>query len=97
MPTYEKPEDAGNALQVLLLKAVPENAYGNKTLNHLAKLMHLSKWAIRKWINNEKIPPERAKQVVEISRIVGYDDKKKPILGDPRVSLDDFHEFVYKD
>ena len=38
MPTYEKPEDAGNALQVLLLKAVPENAYGNKTLNHLAKL-----------------------------------------------------------
>jgi len=83
MPTYNSPDDVENGLHRLLLLAVPENEHGNKTLNHLAHLMTLSKWAIRKWINNEKIPPERAMQVVELS--------------EGRVTLADFHDYVYKD
>lgn len=83
MPTYESPDEVSNGLHRLLLLAVPENSLGNKTLNHLAELMTISKWAIRKWINAEKIPPERAVQVVELS--------------EGRVSLEDFHEYVYKD
>lgn len=97
MPTYDRPEDAESELHQLLLTAVPENDHGNKTLNNLAKVMSLSKWAIRKWINNNKIPPERAKQIVEISKIQGYDEDGKPIVGEARVELTDFHKFVYTD
>ncbi|ARB05731.1 Cro/Cl family transcriptional regulator [Synechococcus virus S-ESS1] len=83
MPTYKKPEDAENGLHVLLLRAVPVNDLGNKTLTELAKKLHLSKWAVRKWINNKKIPPDRAAQIVKIS--------------EGRVKLEDFHPYVYKD
>lgn len=82
MPTYDKPEDADNPLHRLLLKAVPENEHGNKTLNHLAKQLKVTKWAIRKWINAKKIPPERVVQVVGIA--------------EGRVEQSDFDEFVYK-
>lgn len=97
MPTYKKPQDAEHPLQVLLLRAVPENQYGNKTLTELARLCHVSKQAMRKWINNEKLRPERAKQIVEISQITGYDEAGKPIRGKARVNLEDFHPYVYKD
>lgn len=83
MPVYKKPEDAENGLHVLLLRAVPKNEYGNKTLSELSRLIHVSKWAIRKWINKSKIPPERAKQIVDLSQ--------------NRVRLKDFHPYVYKD
>lgn len=82
MPTYQKPEDASNALHTLLLKAVPENEHGNKTLAELARIIRVSRWAIRKWINKEKIPPERAQQIVNLS--------------EGRVKLEDFHPYVYK-
>jgi len=97
MPTYKKPSDAASKLHQLLLTAVPPNKHGNKTLTELARLTKLSKWAIRKWINNEKLSPERAMQIVNISKITGYDVDGKPILGMARVKLIDFHEFVYKD
>ena len=48
MPTYNSPDDADNELHKLLLTAVPENKHGNKTLNHLAATLGVTKWAIRK-------------------------------------------------
>jgi hypothetical protein len=96
MPTFEKPEDATNGLHTLLLKAVPENKHGNKTITYLAELLHLNQWSIKKWIRREKLSPERAIQVVEISKIEGFDPKGKPILGEPRVKLEEFDPYVYK-
>ncbi len=83
MPTYKNPEDAESDLHKLLLRAVPKNKLGNKTLTELARLTHLSKWGIRKWINNDKITPERAQQIVKLS--------------EGRVKIEDFHQYVYKD
>lgn len=97
MPTFNKPEDADNGLQVLLLRAVPKNKHGNKTLTELARLMHLSRWALQKWINNEKVSPERVKQILDISQIVGWNDDGEPIKGKARVKIEDFHQYVYKD
>ena len=82
MPTYANPEDGQNGLHVLLLRAVPENEHGNKTLMELSRIIRVSKWGIRKWINNEKIPPERAMQIVGIS--------------EGRVKQSDFDPYVYK-
>lgn len=82
MPVYKKPEDTGDALHTLLLRACPENEHGNKTLTSLAKAMNLSRWAIRKWINAGKLSPERAMQVVKIS--------------EGRVTLEELHDYVYK-
>ena len=83
MPVYKNPEDAEDALHTLLLRAAPENEHGNKTLTSLAKSLRLSRWAVRKWINNGKLSPERAMQVVKIS--------------EGRVTLKEFHDYVYKD
>lgn len=82
MPTYATPEDAPSGLQTLLLRAVPENDFGNKTLTHLAATLNISRWSITKWIRKGKIPPERAMQIVEIS--------------EGRVKIEDFHPYVYK-
>lgn len=82
MPTYKKPEDADNDLHVLLLRAVPVNKNGNKTLSELSRLIKVSKWGIRKWINSKKIPPERAKQIADLS--------------EGRVKHNDFDPYVYK-
>lgn len=97
MPTFTKPEDARDGLTRLFLRAVPENEHGNKTLLGLSRIMRVSRWGMRKWIHAQKISPERAMQVVEISKIVGYDDKGKPVMGKPRVSIEEFHPYVYKD
>lgn len=91
MPTFYKPEDATDDLTRLILKAVPENERGNKTLNHACKILKVTKWAMRKWINAQKISPERAMQIVEMGRI-GVKRKKDP----GRVSLEELHPFVYK-
>lgn len=96
MPTFDTPEDASDPLTRLLLTAVPENKHGSKTVTHLALLMKLTRAGVYKWITQQKIPPERVMQIVEISRITGYDDGGKAILGDPRVKRDEFDEFVYK-
>lgn len=95
MPTYHKPEDAESGLHRLLLRAVPENEHGNKTILHLAKLMGINRWSINKWVRKDRISPERVMQVVEISKIVGYDENDKPILGEQRVSREEFDPFVY--
>lgn len=81
MPVYHDPEDAPTELQRLLLLAVPRNKHGYKSIDHLAKLMKLSRWAIQKWIINNRIPPKRAVQVVDLS--------------EGRVSLGDFSRFIF--
>lgn len=83
MPVYNKPEDAGDGLHTLLLRAAPENKHGNKTLTTLADELHLSRWAVRKWINAGKLSPERAMQVVRLS--------------EGRVKIEEFHDYVYKE
>jgi len=95
MPTYKTPEDAEGGLHRLLLRAVPENSHGNKTVLHLAELMGINRWSINKWVRKDRISPERVMQVVEISKITGYAKGGKPILGQPRVTRDEFDPFVY--
>lgn len=82
MPLYDKPEDAESPLQVLLLRAVPKNQHGHKTMLELSRILGVSKWAIRKWVNAEKIPPNRVVEIVRLSK--------------GRVKQKDFDEFVYK-
>jgi len=95
MPTYNSPDAVESKLHRLLLTAVPENPHGNKTILYLASLMGINRWSINKWIAKDRISPERVLQVVEISKIVGFDEQGKPILGEPRVSRADFEPFVY--
>lgn len=96
MPTFNTPDEAENGLTRLLLRAVPENPLGNKTVTHLAQLIHMSKAGVYKWLDAERIPPERVMQIVEISKISGYDDDGEPVLGEARVKREEFDEFVYK-
>jgi len=95
MPTYHSPEDQTDGLHRLLLRAVPENKHGNKTILFLAELLGLNRWSINKWVGKNRISPERVVQLVEISKIQGFDDNGKPILGEPRVAREDFDPFVY--
>lgn len=81
MPVYHDPQDAPSELQRLLLTAVPVNVHGYKSIDHLARLMKISRWAIQKWIVNNRIPPQRAVQVVNLS--------------EGRVSLGDFSRFIF--
>lgn len=82
MPLFINPNDAPDGLTKVMLTAVPPDEKGHKTLTNLARLIGVSKWGLRKWINAQKIPPERAMEIVRIS--------------DGRVKIEDFHEFVYK-
>ena len=91
MPTIKAPDKVTNDLQRLLLRAVPVNKHGNRTLLHLSDLMGVSQWAMRKWINTEKLSPARVKQIVEISK------SGEPASPDGRVSRDDFERFIYND
>lgn len=89
MPIYHKPEDAENPLTTLLLRAVPENDRGNKTITHLAELYPLKRYSIQKWIDAKRVPARRVDRLVEIGRM-GVPD------GQPgRVSRADFEPFVY--
>ena len=76
MPTYGNPEKVDDPFLALLLTAVPENELGNKTITRLAELVGVTTWSINKWVRNRSLSPKRAKQVVEVSRIQGFDKKK---------------------
>lgn len=81
MPVFHDPNDAPSELQRLLLHAVPVNKHGFKSILHLSQLLGVSRWSVQKWIIKNKIPPNRAAQVVD--------------LAEGRVSLADFTRFVY--
>lgn len=91
MPTIKDPDLIENELQRLMLRAVPINAHGNRTLLHLSELMNVSQWGMRKWINTEKLSPARVKQLVEIGKT------GEPSSPDGRVSREDFERFIYND
>lgn len=91
MPVYSTDSPPENGLHRLLLRAVPANEHGNKTISHLAKLVPVRRWSVNKWLKNQRIAPDRATRIVEIGRI-GVPE------GEPgRVSLEEFHPYVYKD
>lgn len=90
MPLFSTPEQAENPLTRLMLRAVPENEHGNKTLTHLAHLIGVRRWSLQKWIIQQKIPPERAAKIVEIGKM------GEPEGSPGRVTLEEFHPFVYK-
>lgn len=69
-------------LHELLLRAVPENHLGRKTVVHLSTVLGVSKATIWHWIKKDFLPPERAKQIVDIS--------------EGSVTLDALHRFVYR-
>jgi ribosomal protein L18E len=95
MPTYKSPGDAGTPLHRLLLKAVPENQHGNKTILHLAKVMGINRWSINKWVKADRLAPERVVQLVEVSKIKEYREDGKHVLGEARVTRAEFDPFVY--
>jgi hypothetical protein len=90
-----KNPDAVKGLHHLLLKAVPPNKYGNKTVLFLAELIPCHRAAITKWIKNERITPEKALRLVEISKIQGFDKQGKPVLGEARISRAELDPYVY--
>lgn len=90
MPTFASPESAENELTQLLLRAVPENEYGNKTLRNLALLVPCSRHSVHKWIKKGRIPPDRVMRIVEIGKL-------EVAKGQPgRVRREEFDPFVYK-
>lgn len=91
MPLYNDGNQPDDALHRLLLKAVPANEHGNKTINHLATLIPCRRSNVNKWIRLGRIPPGKAMRVVEIGKI-GEDGETLEV---GRVTLEDFHPFVY--
>lgn len=91
MPVFSKDRQPESELHQLLLRAVPSNERGNKTIVHLASLIPCRRWSVIKWINAGKIPPARATRVVEISKM------GEPEGSPGRVSIEELHPFVYKD
>lgn len=81
MVAHRDPSAVQNDLHRLLLNAVPPDERGQKTVVNLAKLMSVSRSSIWKWITNQKLPPHRATQLVDLS--------------DGRITLADCARFVY--
>lgn len=90
MPTYSESNPPENGLHRLLLRAVPPSEHGNKAISHLAKLIPVRRWSVNKWLKNQKLPPDRAMRIVEISKI------GEPFGAPGRVSIEEFHPYVYK-
>jgi len=90
MPTYTESHQPESELHKLLLRAVPESEHGNKAISHLAKLIPVRRWSVNKWLKSQKLPPDRAMRIVEISKI------GEPLGAPGRVSIEEFHPYVYK-
>ena len=90
MPIYNETNAPEGGLHRLLLRAVPPNELGNKTISHLATLIPVRRWSVNKWLDSGKIPANRAMRIVEIGKI------GVPVGDAGRVSIEDFHPFVYK-
>lgn len=80
-PATVKRHRNNGPLHDLLLRACPPNAEGEKSITILSRKLKLSASAIHRWIKRNKIPPLRAKQVVDVSG--------------GRVTLAQFSPFIY--
>jgi len=81
VPTIHDPEKAETPLARLLLRIVPPNEAGNRTITHLAELVGVSRNAACKWLASQRIPAPRVKRLIEIS--------------EGRAKVQDFEAFVY--
>ena len=90
MPIYNETNQPEGKLHSLLLRAVPPNDLGNKTISHLAHLIPCRRWSVNKWIMAGRLSPAKALRIVEISTI------GEPEGSPGRVSIEDLHPFVYK-
>lgn len=69
--------DVPESLESIILRATKK-----QFLTEAAKKLGVSTWAARKWIVADKLTPERAMQIAEIS--------------EGRVKLSDLYRFVFK-
>lgn len=68
-------------LQDLLLRACPVNDKGKRSIPVLAKHLGVSTQYVYRWIDDKSIPPKFVRRLVD--------------MGDGKVTLDDFHKFVF--
>lgn len=66
-PTIRRLSEGG-PLHDLLLDICPPNKAGVKSITVLAERMGLSSQAIYGWIDNERVPANRAKKLAELSK-----------------------------
>ena len=90
MPIYNETNEPEDGLHRLLLRAVPPNDLGNKTITHLATLIPVRRWSVNKWLESGKIPANRAMRIVEIGKL------GEPFGSQGRVNIEEFHPYVYK-
>ena len=85
--SYDEPK----ALQALLLRIVPdEDRTQSRVMFKIAEKVGCTRATLYNWINDEKIPAHRAKEIVDISNR----NAEAGLLSDP-LSIDEFHKFVY--
>jgi hypothetical protein len=70
------------ALHDLLLEACPPNPKGIKSTKILADHLNMSAWGVHLWIKRNRIPPKRAKQIVDLAH-------------NPKITLERFSPFIY--
>lgn len=81
MSTHVRSMKPLGPMHELLLEACPPDADGFKSIPILAARLDMTAYGVYKWIKNGKLPPEAAVKIVGMS--------------DGRVTLEDFHKFVY--
>lgn len=77
---FSRHKDLGD-LQTLLLTACPADGAGQSSIPALAKRLEVSNQYVYKWIATNKVPPSYVSRIVELSN--------------GRVSLSDFHPYVF--
>lgn len=90
MPLYSETRQPEDALHALLLRAVPFNEHGHKTIASLAAHIPCRRLSVNKWIKSGRLPPDKALRIVEISKTGA------PYVEGGRVKIEELHPFVYK-
>jgi len=93
MPVYREDTQPDNELHRILLRAVPTNRFGNKSIATLAELIPCRRSAVNKWIKGGKLTPDKALRIVEIGKIR---EPGEPTGFPGRVRIEELHPFVYK-
>lgn len=88
--TIRKKKDLGELHQLLLKACVPD-AKGNVSITVLAQNQGISASACYKWIEDEKIPPQRVKKLVDQMTNYCIETGVKTVP----VRIRDFDNFVY--
>ncbi len=88
---YTKPPVIDTALKDLLLRAVPSNPEGNKTITHLAELIPCRRSAVHLWLSNDAVPARRVDRVLEIAAMPDPRDPESPL---PRITFEELRPYV---